>query len=100
MRSREEGLLIGLCVGEHLDDKQGYLIRDTIEFDRSKESESLLVNQPAILSINSALVHLKEGNYIQEHLERRITERNTPIGIIANKFGTTAWQLGTLGLIK
>lgn len=56
--------------------------------------------QSAISSLELAPAHLKKDGYIQEQVEKMISERNTTIGIIAPKFRSAAWQLGTLGVVK
>ena len=43
---------------------------------------------------------MEEDKYIQERVEQTIAKRDTPIGIVAHKFGTAVWQLGTLGSVK
>ena len=85
---------------EDSKDKGGGLCADLSGYAINNKSEPLPVRQLVTLLSGSESTRLEEDKYIQERVEQTITKTDTLIGIIAHKFGTAVWQLGTLGLVK
>ena len=63
----------------------------------SKSQPSVLGDKRLVMDYRS---FLSEDSLIHQLVERSIQERDTAIGIITSSFGTSGWQVGSLGKVN